>query len=160
MRLASGPRDATSPLSTPGTSGRPRFSGHYKEPHHEPTPHFPAACRRAKQCRRRPRPSDPVQLAIGRVRKRSAGQGRAGGFAVYTLGFDFTPRRVFRALRSTFIAEMIKAGASDAELRDLLGQATRPLFDHLLQNDAVGHLARRLNRPRWPLERLHYRLVR
>jgi len=100
------------------------------------------------------------QRVQGRFDPSVGGQRLAGAFAVYTMGFDFTPRRVFRALRSTFIAEMIKAGASDAELRDLLGQATRPLFDHLLQNDAVGHMARRLNRPRWPLERLHYRLVR
>lgn len=96
------------------------------------------------------------QRIPGRYDPSVGGQRLAGAFAVYTMDFDFTPRRVFRALRSTFIAEMVKAGASDGELRELLGQSTRPGFDQLLQNDTVSDLARRLNRPRWPLERLRY----
>lgn len=100
------------------------------------------------------------QRVCGRFDPSVGGQRLAGAFAVYTMGYDFTPRRVFRALRSTFIAEMIKAGASDMEVSALLGQPRRPVSGHLFQRDTVEHLARLLNRPRWPLERLHYRLVR
>jgi len=87
------------------------------------------------------------------------GQRLAGSFAVYTMGFDFTPRRVFRALRSTFIAEMVKHGASDDAMRQLLGQPPRKGFKRFFEVP-IENLARALNGPRWPLERLHYGLVR
>lgn len=82
------------------------------------------------------------------------GQRLAGQFALYTMLFEFTPRRVFKALRTTLAVRLAEQGMDISAIEQLMGrsskhasQANVPLARALLVDQAAHALAA----VRWPM---------
>lgn len=82
------------------------------------------------------------------------GQRLAGQFALYTMLFEFTPRRVFKALRTTLAVQLAEQGLDVGSIEQLMGRTAKacgqsegPLTRALLADRAAHALAA----VKWPM---------
>lgn len=90
------------------------------------------------------------------------GQRLAGQFALYAMLFEFAPRRVFKALRSTLELQLARQGVTEATIAYVLGRADKSVRlanSQPTRASLVIEAARVLDANVWPMQLPHFKTV-